>query len=109
MSIKLGKYSFTGPVESIDQIRDRSGEYAIVCKKDNELFLLDVGESTKLRTRIENYDRKECWITNCNGQLIIYVHYTPFAKQKRRIVVENEIREQFQPGCKTEKKIWFSE
>ena len=53
MSIKLGKYSFTGPVESIDEIRDRSGVYVIVCKKDNEFFLLDVGESIKLRTRIK--------------------------------------------------------
>ena len=53
MAIKLGKYLFTGPVESIDKLKDRSGVYAIVCKVDSEYFLIDVGESSKLRTRIK--------------------------------------------------------
>lgn len=76
MVIKLGKYSFTGPIGSIDDIKDRSGVYAIVCMVIAEYFLIDVGESSKLRTRIENHDKKECWIKHCNGQLLIYVHYT---------------------------------
>ena len=38
MAIKLGKYSFTGPFASIDEIKDRSGIYAIVCKVDAEFF-----------------------------------------------------------------------
>ena len=107
MTIKLGKYSFAGPSESIDEIKDRSGIYAIVCKKDNEFFLLDIGESPKLRTRIENHDKKDCWVKNCKGQLTIYVHYTPFFKQKRRKFIEQEIRELFLPGCESDKKIWF--
>lgn len=69
MAIKLGKYSFTGPIASIDKLKDRSGVYAIVCKVESEYFLLDVGESSKLRTRIENHDKKDCWIKNCKGQL----------------------------------------
>ena len=107
MAIKLGKYSFTGPLESIDKINDRSGMYAIVCKVGNEDFLLDVGESSKLRTRIENHDKKECWTKHCNGKLTVFVHYTPFLKQQKRISIEQELRELFQPGCKTATKIWF--
>jgi len=107
MAIKLGKYSFTGPVESIDDINDRSGLYAVVCDVDHENFLLDVGESSKLRTRIENHDKKDCWIKHCNGQLKIYIHYTLWSKQLRRILIEQELRELFHPGCKTETKIWF--
>jgi len=109
MAIKLGKYSFHGPTKSIDEIKERSGVYAIVCKKDNEFFLLDVGESPKLRTRIENHDKKDCWIKNCNGQLTIYVHYTPFLNQHGRVLIEKELRELFNPGCKSDKKIWFPE
>ncbi len=103
MAIKLGKHSFIGPIESIDRLRDRSGVYAIVCKVGSEYFLIDVGESSKLRTRIENHGNKDCCIKNCNGQLTIYVHYTPFLKQQGRLLIEQELRELFHPDCKREK------
>jgi hypothetical protein len=105
MAIKLGKYSFTGPVASTDKLKDRSGVYAIVCKVDNEYFLTDVGESSKLRTRIENYGKNDCWTKDCKGQLTIYVHYTLFLKQPGRIHIEQELRELFHPGCETDKII----
>ena len=107
MSIKLGKYSFTGPFGIIDMIKDRSGVYVIVCSVDGEYFLLDIGESLKLRTRIENHDKKDCWTKHCNGKLSIYVHYTSFLKQQGRILIEQELRELFQPDCKMDTKIGF--
>jgi hypothetical protein len=107
MAIRLGNYSFTGPFESIDDINDWSGIYAIVCNVDQENFLLDVGESSKLRTRIENHDKKDCWINHCKGQLKIYIHYTLLLKQPGRILIERVLREHFQPDCKTATKIWF--
>jgi hypothetical protein len=58
MGFNLGKYPFTGPIASIDKLKERSGGYTIVCKEDREYFLIDVGESSKLRTRIENHDKK---------------------------------------------------
>lgn len=103
MSIKLGTHAFTGPVFSQDKIRDKSGIYAVVCKLESEYFLIDVGESSKLRTCIENHDKKDCWIKNCSGQLLIYIHYTPFLKQQSRIHIELELRELFHPDCKYEK------
>jgi len=107
MAIKLGKYSFAGPITQSDNIRDKSGVYAILCNVDSEYFLIDVGESSRLRTRIETHDKKDCWIKNCTGQLLIYVHYTPFLKQQSRIHIEHELRELFHPGCKMETKIWL--
>jgi hypothetical protein len=74
----------------------------------SEYFLIDVGESSKLRTRIENHDNKDCWTENCNGQITIYVHYTTFLKQQGRILIEQELRELFHPDCKMDEKIWFS-
>ena len=109
MAIKLSKYSFTGPIASFDKIKDKSGVYAIVCNVDSEYFLIDVGESLKLRTRIENHDKKDCWEKNCKGQLKIFVHYTLFLKQPGRILIEQELRELFHPDCKTGKKVWFQE
>ena len=84
MAIKLGKYSFTGPIASIDKVKDKSGIYAIICKVDREYFLIDVGESSKLRTRIENHDKKDCWTKNCNGKLTIYVHLYHLFKPERK-------------------------
>lgn len=106
MAFKLGNYLFVGPHTSIDSLKDWSGVYAIVCKTETEYFLLDVGESSKVRTRIENHDKKECWIKNCKGQLTIFVHYTPFVKQHKRIFIEKELRNLYNPTCYTDRKIW---
>jgi hypothetical protein len=105
MSIKLGKYLFTGPFESIDKIKDRSGVYAIVDEVDNEYFLMDVGESIKLRTRIENHYKNASWLKYCNGKLTIYACYTPFLNQQGRIRIEKELRELFHPDFKVDNKI----
>lgn len=99
MAIKLGKYSFTGPVKSIDKIKNRSGVYAIVCFLDNEYFLTDVGEGSKLRTSIETYDKQDCWTEHCKGQLMIFVHYTPFISKEKRIYMVQELSELFHPDC----------
>jgi hypothetical protein len=105
MAIRLGKHSFTGPFESAEKIKDRSGVYAIVCKVDNEYFLFDVGESLKLRTKIENHYKNECWTKNSNGQLTFYAHYTPFLSQRSRMRIEQEIRELFHPDFKVENRL----
>lgn len=47
MAIKLGKYSFAGPIASIGKLKDWSGVFTLVCKVESEYFLLDVGESSK--------------------------------------------------------------
>ena len=109
MSIKLGKYSFSGPAKSIDKIKNWSGVYAVVCSVGNEYFLVDVGESSKLRTHIVNHDKKDCCVEHCEGQLIIFVHYTPFVKQVRRIRIEQELREIFHPNCAMSEKRCISD
>jgi len=109
MAIKLGKYSFTGPFESIDKLKDRSGIYAIVCKVGTEYFLIDIGESSKLRTRIENHDKKDYWMKNCNGKLIFYVRYTAFLKQQGRTLIEQELTELFGVDCELDESIRFPE
>lgn len=89
--------------------KERPGLYAVVCKVDNEFFLIDVGESSKLRSRVENHDKKDCWEKNCKGQVIIFIHYTPFLKQRGRVLIEQELRELFHPDCAMDKKIGFPE
>lgn len=107
MAIKLGKYSFEGPFASIDKLKDKPGVYAIICIVDREFFLLDVGESTRIRTRIENHEKKSFWIKKCNGELTIFVHYTPFLEQSGRSQIEKELRELYHPAIETDVKVLF--
>ena len=107
MAIKLGKYSFDGPFASIDKLKDRAGIYAIICIVDREFFLLDVGESSRMRTRIENHEKKSAWVKKCHGDLTIFVHYTPFLEQDGRALIEKEIRELYHPTIETDVKVLF--
>lgn len=99
MAITIGKYSFEGPFTSIDKLQDRSGVYAIHCYRDTKYYLIDVGESATVRTRVESHDRNECWKRNCNGELTVSVLYTPNKQQEGRREIERELRKQYNPVC----------
>ena len=99
MSINVGRYTFEGPYTITDKLEDRSGVYAIHCYKDNKYYLIDVGESASVKTRVENHDRKNCWERNCSGTLAVSVYYTPNLQQVGRIQIEQEIRTQYDPPC----------
>jgi predicted GIY-YIG superfamily endonuclease len=99
MSIIVGKYSFEGPYTHTDILADRSGIYAIHCHRDNTYYLIDVGESAQVKTRVDNHDRKECWSRNCSRTLTVSVLYTPNAQQPERLQIEQELRDQYNPPC----------
>lgn len=69
MSITIGKYTFDGPFISSDKLEDRSGVYAIICIKEGKNYIIDVGESAKVKSRVETHDRKNCWKKHCQGTL----------------------------------------
>jgi hypothetical protein len=99
MSIIVGNYSFEGPYTSTEKLENKSGIYAIHCLIDGKYYLIDVGESSEVRNRIENHDRRECWIKNCKGTLTVSVYYTPGLQQTGRMNIEQTLRQQFQPIC----------
>ena len=107
MAIQLGKYSFDGPFASIDKLKDKPGVYAIICIVEREFFLLDVGESTRMRTRIENHEKKSAWMKKSDGNLTIFVHYTPFLEQEGRALIEKELRELYHPTIESDVKVMF--
>ncbi len=92
MPITIAGYSFEGPYSSTSSLEDRSGLYAILCKKDNGNYsLVDVGESATVKTRVETHDRKTCWNRNCNSSLTAAILYTPYLQQSGRIEIELRI------------------
>jgi len=99
MSIIVGKYTFEGPYTLTDKLEDRSGIYAIHCYRDDKYYLIDVGESAAVKSRVETHDRKDCWKRECAGTFTVSVHYTPNLQQAGRMQIEQEIRTQYEPPC----------
>lgn len=99
MGITVGGYSFEGPYTSTNSLQDKAGVYAIHCYKDGKYYLLDVGESETVKSRVENHERKSCWQRNCPETITYSVYYTPNLDQEGRMKIEQEIRNQYNPPC----------
>jgi hypothetical protein len=99
MSIQIGKYNFESPYpySSASMLEDKAGIYAIIDARTNGNFVVDVGESAAIKSRIENHDRSDCWRRNQSGTLKVAVLYTSRLHQSGRIEIEQELREQFNP------------
>lgn len=61
----------------------------------NTYSLIDVGESSEVKTRVENHDRAGCWSKNCKNTLKYAVYYTPHKQQAGRKEIEQDIRGKF--------------
>ncbi len=94
MSIEIGRYTFEGPYRSTGDLKDKPGVYAVICKKEDELYLLDINESKQVKSSIQNNKREECWRKYCNETLTVAVHYTHIQKKERKDMVK-EIREHY--------------
>ena len=101
MSIRLARYEFEGPYASTISLEDRSGVYAILSpNSSNRYKVIDVGESSEVRSRVENHDRKYCWSFNSNnGQLAYAAYYTPGLHQAGRRAIEQAVRDLYDPPC----------
>jgi len=101
MSIALADYSFAGPYGSSASLEDCSGIYAILSpNSSNRYKVIDVGESSEVRSRVESHDRQYCWSFNANnGQLAYAVYYTPGLHQAGRRTIEQAVRDRYNPPC----------
>jgi len=99
VSITIGQYTFEGPYDNTGPLDDRSGVYAILCLRDSKYYVVDVGESAQVKTRVDNHDRKGSWQRKCSGTLMVAVYYTPHLQSSGRMSVEQEIRAQYNPPC----------
>lgn len=97
--VKIADYEFEGYYKDTNSLQDKSGVYVILCYRNNEYYVTDVGESGEVKTRVENHDRADCWKKNCSGSRVYAVKYTPNAKQEERKIIEKNIREKYDPPC----------
>ena len=101
MSISLAGYEFAGPDNSPSTFEDRSGVYAILTPSAaNRYRVIDVGESATVKSRVENHDRKPCWLRHAiSGGLRYAVYYTLGQPQAGRQIIEQKIRHEYKPPC----------
>ncbi len=100
MSIKIAGYEFEGPYSSASSLEDRSGVYAILCKKNSDSYsLVDVGESAQVKSRVETHDRKDCWDRNCTATLAYAAYYTAGLQQAGRLEIEQKICGTYDVPC----------
>jgi len=99
MSIEIDGIQFEGPYTDLNKLEDRSGVYAILDKRADTTILLDAGESSEVKTRLSNHERKPCWNTNSHGTIAVAVKYTPNLQQAGRKEVEQKIRNKYNPSC----------
>ncbi|RLC51138.1 MAG: hypothetical protein DRI23_05640 [Candidatus Cloacimonadota bacterium] len=99
MPIKIGIYNFDGQYTNTNSLKDKSGVYVILCEKNKEYSVIDIGESANVKTRIESHDRADCWSKECNGNLAAAVLYTPNSGQAGRREIEQKLREEYNPSC----------
>ena len=99
MSITVGPYTFEGPYGALASFRHQAGVYVVLCATGTQYVVLDVGESSDIRTRLGNHERSGCWSRNCSGQVVAAVLYTPGLQQAARVSIEQQVRAQFSPAC----------
>ncbi|ABR30951.1 hypothetical protein SU69_05565 [Thermosipho melanesiensis] len=90
------RYNFDGPYITTNMLQDRSGVYVILC---SNRIVIDVGEASMVKTRIESHDRKECWEKHCYGFISYAAYYIEYGKKPSRVEVEQDIREFYNPPC----------
>lgn len=100
VAIPISGRDFEGPYASADGLRDNGGIYVIVdLRSDGKYYVVDVGESGQIRTRVQNHDRADCWSRHQQGSLSVAVLYTPGWTDDQRRALEGRIRDQYAPRC----------
>lgn len=92
MSIKIANYEFDGPYQSLDKIKNQPGLYAIILQTEKNNFLLDLGESENIKSKIESHERKNLWEKYATqGNLVYSTCYVEDDNKKEREKIIDEI------------------
>jgi hypothetical protein len=88
--IEIEGYKFEGPYQTATSVKDISGAYVIhYLRDDGKYERLDAGESEKLRSRLENHERQQCWISHARGSITYSVLY---CSAENRVNIADRIR-----------------
>lgn len=96
-TIDFAGLPFEGPLSS-SALPDCEGIYAVIGAEDGPRCpVLDIGESENIRERVQNHDRVACWVSQ--GRYAFAVYRMPGSSKARRMSLESELRDRFNPPC----------
>lgn len=91
--VTIEGHEFEGWYSSVDKLKEKEGVYVVVCVEKGKFRIVDVGQSDKVRNRIETHDRKDCWEQNCKSENTRFgVLYTSGLTDDERREIEGKIR-----------------
>jgi len=99
LTIKIGSYEFEGPYFSIEQLKELSGVFVILCPEEGKFSVIDVGEASKVRSTAVSRGRTGCWQKNSPEIFLYAAYYAPNLRRDARVEIEREIRHQYEPPC----------
>lgn len=96
LSITVGNYTFDGSFPNPNSLRDESGVYVIHDNRNGKYYLIDVGESEEVQSRVSDHPRSDCWESERQGVLTYSALYV---NEQQRMTIGQEIRNQYNPPC----------
>lgn len=100
MAIEICGYTFEGPYSQTNSLCSQGGNYVILDNRmDGQWWVVDVGESSDIRQRVESHDWAVCWRCNRQGTLGVAVLHTPSWTADHRRLLESRVREAYAPAC----------
>lgn len=97
MEFKVSGYTFAGPFDSVDQLKNESGVYVVVTGEAENWRLLDCGEANDVKLEILNHLRVECWRKNAVEGRIAFV--AKYCGVQQRQWISGEVRKENKPPC----------
>lgn len=100
-TLNICGYEFVGPFDYTETwlLREQEAVYVIGDLTILTALTLDIGETEALRSRITGHERKQCWVQNATGVIVVYAHYMPGSSAMSRRCVEKRLRDELKPPC----------
>lgn len=96
--LEIATWDFEGPY-SAGQLRDEPGVYVVLDAYNGATLCVDVGESSKVASRVSGHDREECWKSQIRGRRAFAVLYTNDHGADYRKRIEQNVRLLTSPPC----------
>ena len=96
MSFFLGQYQFEGPFDSISNLGENKGVFAILCISEKGISRpIHLEEAKNIKKRIRNLINSINLTKKCNGRIVYGVFYTSDLDTQNNDVIIYEIKKTY--------------
>jgi hypothetical protein len=91
----IADYPFDGPHNSLDDIKNEEGIFAIISEYEGTFYLLDVDHAPDTRTAIESHERSKCWKAHKKGKIRYAALYSKDFPEAAEAEITKQIRDRY--------------